>query len=98
MLQLIIDARDEIKAAIRREKDRDDPDEDRLAELAGQSGALNWILVACFGYQGFSNAKFGRIKCHEAINAFAREILLTANNGWKPAASASSTASSTPSG
>jgi len=73
VLQPIIDARDEIKAAIRREKERDDPDEDRLAELKGRLGALKWILVACFGYQGFSNAKFGRIECHEAINAFARE-------------------------
>ena len=88
VLQPIIDARDEIKAAIRREKERDDPDEDRLAELEGRSGALKWILVACFGYQGFSNAKFGRIECHEAINAFAREILLTAKqrleaSGWR---------------
>ena len=87
VLQPIIDARDEIKAAIRREKKRDDPDEDRLAELEGRSGALKWILVACFGYQGFSTAKFGRIECHEAINAFAREILLTAKQqleegGW----------------
>ena len=88
VLQPIIDARDEIKAAIRREKEREDPDEDRLAELEGRSGALKWILVACFGYQGFSNAKFGRIECHEAINAFAREILLTAKQrleagGWR---------------
>ncbi|GAA0523695.1 DNA polymerase I [Halorubrum aquaticum] len=88
VLQPIIDARDEIKAAIRRERKRDDPDEDRLAELEGRSGALKWILVACFGYQGFSNAKFGRIECHEAINAFAREILLTAkqqleDGGWR---------------
>jgi DNA polymerase I len=88
VLQPIIDARDEIKAKIRHEENRDDPDEDRLAELEGQSGALKWILVACFGYQGFSNAKFGRIECHEAINAFAREILLTAKQrleagGWR---------------
>ena len=88
VLQPIIDARDEIKAAIRREKDRDDPHEDRLMELEGRSGALKWILVACFGYQGFSNAKFGRIECHEAISAFAREILLTAkqrleSGGWR---------------
>ena len=88
VLQPIIDARDEIKANIRHEENRDDPDEDRLAELEGRSGALKWILVACFGYQGFSNAKFGRIECHEAINAFAREILLTAKQrleagGWR---------------
>jgi len=88
VLQPIIDARDEIKAAIRRKQPQDDPDEDRLAELEGRSGALKWILVACFGYQGFSNAKFGRIECHEAINAFAREILLSAKQrleagGWR---------------
>ena len=88
VLEPIIDARDEIKAAIRQEHARDDPDEERLAELDGRSEALKWILVACFGYQGFSNAKFGRIECHEAINAFAREILLTAKQrleagGWR---------------
>jgi len=53
VLQPIIDARDEIKATIRREQERDDPDEDRLAGLEGRSGVLKWILVACFGYQGF---------------------------------------------
>ena len=88
VLQPIIDTRDEIKAAIRREQQQDEPDQERLAELEGRSGALKWILVACFGYQGFSNAKFGRIECHEAINAFAREILLTAKQrleagGWR---------------
>jgi len=88
VLQPIIDARDEIKAAIRHEQQRDNPDEERLAKLKGRSGALKWILVACFGYQGFSNAKFGRIECHEAINAYAREVLLTAKHrleagGWR---------------
>ncbi|MFD1600681.1 type B DNA-directed DNA polymerase [Halobellus rarus] len=88
VLQPIIDARDEIKAAIHREQQRDDPDKERLEELEGRSGALKWILVACFGYQGFNNAKYGRIECHEAINAFAREILLTAKQrleagGWR---------------
>ena len=88
VLQPIIDARDEIKAEIRQEQQQDEVDQERLEELEGRSGALKWILVACFGYQGFSNAKFGRIECHEAINAFAREILLTAkqrleDGGWR---------------
>ena len=87
VLQPIVDAREEIKDALRREKRQADPDPNRLDELEGRSDALKWILVACFGYQGFSNAKFGRIECHEAINAFAREILLTAKDhleagGW----------------
>ncbi len=38
--------------------------------------ALKWILVTCFGYTGYRNARFGRIECHEAINAYGREILL----------------------
>jgi DNA polymerase elongation subunit (family B) len=32
----------------------------------------------CFGYQGYRNARFGRIEAHEAINAYARESLLVA--------------------
>ncbi len=36
---------------------------------------LKWILVTSFGYQGYRNARFGRIECHEAINAYARELL-----------------------
>ena len=78
----LIDARSEIKAEI---PDADGEERDRL-EAA--SSAIKWILVSCFGYQGFSNAKFGRIECHEAINAFAREILLDAkaaleDAGWR---------------
>jgi len=88
VLQPIIDARDEIKAEIKQESQRDNPDQQRLDTLKGRSSALKWILVACFGYQGFSNAKFGRIECHEAINAFAREILLNTKErleegGWR---------------
>ncbi|MEM4276579.1 MAG: DNA polymerase domain-containing protein [Thermoplasmata archaeon] len=33
----------------------------------------------CFGYMGYRNARFGRIECHEAINAYGREILLQAS-------------------
>jgi DNA polymerase-2 len=40
--------------------------------------ALKWILVVCFGYLGFRNARFGRIEAHQAVCAFAREFLLTA--------------------
>ncbi|WP_311172331.1 type B DNA-directed DNA polymerase [Halobellus ordinarius] len=88
VLQPLIDARDELKAALQAEREQDSPDADRIAALEGRSAALKWILVACFGYQGFNNAKFGRIECHEAINAFAREILLTAkaqleDGGWR---------------
>jgi len=42
--------------------------------------AIKWMLVSCFGYQGFRNAKFGRIEAHEAVTAFGRETLLTAKD------------------
>ncbi|MEM3851791.1 MAG: DNA polymerase domain-containing protein [Methanomassiliicoccales archaeon] len=41
--------------------------------------ALKWVLVTSFGYTGYRNARFGSIECHEAINAFAREVLLRAS-------------------
>lgn len=40
--------------------------------------ALKWILVTCFGYLGYKNARFGRIEAHEAVTAFGRDKLLTA--------------------
>ncbi len=39
---------------------------------------LKWLLVTCFGYTGYRNARFGRIECHESINAYGRDILLRA--------------------
>ncbi|MHA1619408.1 MAG: DNA polymerase domain-containing protein [Promethearchaeota archaeon] len=41
-------------------------------------GALKWILVVCFGYLGFKNARFGRIEAHQAVCAYSREFLLNA--------------------
>ncbi len=41
--------------------------------------ALKWILVTCFGYLGYRNARFGRIEAHEAVTAFARKNLRTAS-------------------
>ena len=43
-----------------------------------RQNALKWLLVTCFGYLGYKNARFGRIEAHEAINAFGRDRLLTA--------------------
>ena len=42
----------------------------------GQQNALKWLLVTRFGYTGYRNARFGRIEAHEAICAWARDILL----------------------
>jgi DNA polymerase-2 len=40
--------------------------------------ALKWMLVTCFGYLGYRNARFGRIEAHESVTAFGRESLLQA--------------------
>ncbi len=40
--------------------------------------AHKWLLVTCFGYLGYKNARFGRIEAHEAVTAYGREILLQA--------------------
>ncbi len=41
-----------------------------------KQAALKWILVTCFGYLGYRNARFGKIDSHIAVCAFARDILL----------------------
>ncbi|RPJ53935.1 MAG: type B DNA-directed DNA polymerase [Methanobacteriota archaeon] len=48
--------------------------------LAGLDAVLKWMLVTCFGYTGYKNAKFGRIEVHEQITRHARETLLIAKN------------------
>ncbi|MDY6818579.1 MAG: type B DNA-directed DNA polymerase [Halobacteriales archaeon] len=89
ILEPIVRDRERIKAELRT---LDDGGETATtaspADLRAKSETLKWILVTCFGYQGYRNAKFGRIEAHEAINAFARELLLTAKttfeaNGWR---------------
>jgi DNA polymerase elongation subunit (family B) len=46
------------------------------AVYAARDCILKWMLVTSFGYQGYKNARYGRIECHEAINAYARELLV----------------------
>ena len=36
----------------------------------------NLVVGNSFGFQGFRNARFGRIECHESINAHARDLLV----------------------
>lgn len=62
----IIERRRELKTQVLHKGDRFDK----------QQNALKWLLVTCFGYTGYKNARFGRIEAHEAICAWAREILL----------------------
>jgi DNA polymerase I len=44
--------------------------------FAGTDAILKWMLVTCFGYTGYKNAKFGRIEVHEGITGRSRDILL----------------------
>ncbi|MFW9965745.1 MAG: DNA polymerase domain-containing protein [Candidatus Thorarchaeota archaeon] len=37
---------------------------------------LKGILVSCFGYLGFKNARFGRVEAHTAVTGLARDVLL----------------------
>ena len=44
------------------------------------SSALKWLLVVCFGFLGYKNARFGRIEAHEAVTNGGREVLLRAKD------------------
>ena len=46
------------------------------ANYQQRAKALKWVLVTCFGYTGYRNARFGRIECHESITAYGRDILV----------------------
>jgi DNA polymerase II len=58
-------------------------------EAAGQykerQTALKWMLVTCFGYLGYKNARFGRIEAHEAVTAYGRDKLLLAKEIFEAA-------------
>jgi DNA polymerase I len=45
-------------------------------EYAGLDAVLKWMLVTCFGYTGYRNAKFGQIEVHERITGISRELLM----------------------
>jgi DNA polymerase II len=50
----------------------------RYKRYQAVSSAYKWLLVTCFGYLGYKNAKFGRIESHESVTTWGREVLLTA--------------------
>jgi DNA polymerase, archaea type len=45
-------------------------------DYAGIDSVLKWMLVTCFGYTGYRNAKFGQIQVHERITEISRELLM----------------------
>lgn len=62
-----------------------DPRDCRYQSLKARSAALKWLLVVCFGYLGYKNARFGRIEGHEAVTAYSRELLLRAKEAAEDA-------------
>lgn len=64
VLRPVLDLRHETK-----QKKREDPG------YAGMDGILKWMLVTCFGYTGYKNARFGRIEVHEQITLKATQLL-----------------------
>jgi len=56
---------------------RNDAENSEMKQVYNQrQAALKWILVTCFGYLGYRNARFGKVDAHIAVCAFAREALL----------------------
>jgi DNA polymerase-2 len=54
------------------------PDHPMAKTLKARSSALKWLLVVCFGFLGYKNARYGRIEAHEAVTKGGREVLLRA--------------------
>ncbi|MFN8382521.1 MAG: DNA polymerase domain-containing protein [Anaerolineales bacterium] len=54
------------------------PRDCRVKVLKARASALKWLLVVCFGYLGYKNARFGKIESHEAVTAMSRELMLQA--------------------
>lgn len=50
-----------------------------------RAAAHKWLLVTCFGYLGYKNARFGRIEAHQAVTACSRECLLRAKEAAEDA-------------
>jgi DNA polymerase-2 len=54
------------------------PHDPRREIFKARASAAKWLLVTCFGYLGYKNARFGRIEAHEAVTAYGREALIRA--------------------
>jgi DNA polymerase elongation subunit (family B) len=59
-----------------RRRDAGTPEERALYDR--RQNALKWILVTCFGFLGYRNARFGKIEAHESTTAWGREKMLVA--------------------
>ena len=50
----------------------------RYKDYKARASAHKWLLVTCFGYLGYKNARFRRIEAHEAVVAYGAEVMLRA--------------------
>jgi DNA polymerase elongation subunit (family B) len=74
VLEFAVEKRLSYKRLVKETKD------ERLREVYDkQQSALKWILVTCFGYLGYKNAKFGTVDGHMGVCACGRDSLLAAS-------------------
>ena len=83
-LKPLVQDRQEMKEALRNQE----LDEETEKIYEGSVDAIKWLLVSCFGYMGHAHASYGAIRCHQAIQAYDREIMVKAKeifeeNGYK---------------
>ncbi|HYB68267.1 MAG TPA: DNA polymerase domain-containing protein [Candidatus Acidoferrales bacterium] len=59
---------------------KSETDDERLRmTYDNRQTALKWILVTCFGYLGYRNARFGTVDGHIGVCAFGRDAFLKAS-------------------
>jgi len=68
----------EKRVAIKKKIRQYPPGHPMVAILKERANALKWLLVVCFGFLGYKNARYGRIEAHEAVTKGGREVLLRA--------------------
>lgn len=66
------------KRRLLKDRQKTAPDTEARDLFRKRQTALKWLLVVCFGFLGYRNARFGRIEAHEATTAWGREKLLSA--------------------
>lgn len=74
-LRMVVEKRAYYKKRKREFKGKDDA---LFHRYDRRQNSLKWMLVSCFGYLGYKNARFGRIEAHESVNAFSRDAILAA--------------------
>ena len=72
VLEPLVEDRQEMKERLKHEE----LGEEEERYLQGSVDAIKWLLVSCFGYMGHSHASYGAIKCHQAIQAYDRDIMV----------------------